>query len=81
MQSVSFAVPTLATTGMAVADQKEMIFGQATAAIVATYLEHMNKAIDKGLYATATATASPAAFITQTQLVSLINAVQGALRS
>jgi len=85
MQSITFAVPTLATAEMSRQDQIDIVVNQATAAIVCCYLEHMNTAINKGISG-ATSASSPnttaaVAFISTTELVTLINDVQSALRS
>lgn len=94
MQSITFAVPTLATAQMARQDQIDVQVNQATAAIVCCYLEHMNTAINKGLAGAtvasnttnpagggAAAIANSVGFITIAELVGLINDVQGALRT
>ena len=94
MQSIAFAVPTLATAQMAKNDQIDTQLNQATAAIVCCYLEHMNTAINKGLSGATVATnvtnpagggaaaaASSVGFISAAELVSLIDNVQGALRT
>lgn len=89
MQNITFAVPTLSTAEMTRQDQVDILVNQVTAAIVCCYLEHMNAAINKGIAGAATAipptAANPSAytigFITTTELVSLINDVQGALRN
>ena len=88
MQTITFAVPTLATAAMARQDQIDILVNQATTAIVCCYLEHMNTAINKGI--TGAVTASEATqppystfsvgFINQAELVTLINNVQAALR-
>ena len=76
MESITFAVPSLSTASMSKADQIDIVLNQATAAVICCYLEHMNRAIDKGL-----TTITGAGFFTQAELVSLINDVQAALRS
>ena len=81
MQSITFALPTLATGSMSKADQVDVLLNQATAAIVCCYLEHINILVDKvppGSTSTPTGTFQ---IITQAELVSLINDVQLALRS
>jgi hypothetical protein len=93
VQSINFAVPTLGIAQMARQDQIDILVNQATAAIVCCYLEHMNTAINKGISGATQASdvtnpaggggsaiAASKAFIAQAELVSLINAVQGALR-
>jgi hypothetical protein len=63
-------------------DQIDILLNQATAAIVCCYLEHMNTAINKGISGATSTTGGPGTgFITTTELVSLINNVQGALRT
>jgi len=94
MQSITFAVPVLATAQMTRQDQIDAQLNQATAAIVCCYLEHMNTAINKGISGATVATnvtnpagggaaaiASSVGFITTAELVSLIDNVQGALRT
>jgi hypothetical protein len=83
MESITFSTPTLATSAMSKADQVDLVLNQATSAILCCYLEHMNTAINKGISgATSTGgVGSATGFITQSELVSLIDAVQGALRS
>jgi len=80
MQSITFATPTLTTTQMSKQDQIDILVNQATAAVVCCYLEHMKPAINKGIPG-AVSTAGPqgTAFLTTTELVTLINNVQGAL--
>lgn len=77
MQNITFALPTLATGSMSKADQIDVLLNQATAAVVCCYLEHMNRAIDKGI----ATSLSGSGFITPAELVSLINDVQSALKS
>ena len=78
MQSITFALPTLGTAAMSRADQVDVSLDQATAAIVCCYLDHLN-----ALIASITPGAPvPAGFFhTQAELVTLVNDVQGALRS
>jgi hypothetical protein len=79
---------------MARQDQIDVQLNQATAAIVCCYLEHMNTAINKGISGATVATnvtntagggaaaiASSVGFISAAELVSLIDSVQGALRT
>ena len=75
-------MPTLATSAMSSVDQISVTLNQAAAAIVCCYLEHMNTAINKGITgATTTGGAGTSTgFISQSELVSLINDVQDALR-
>ena len=94
MQSITFAAPTLATAQMGTQDQIDIGVNQATAAIVCCYLEHMNTAITKGIAGATVAsnTTNPAGggassiaasvgFISTAELITLINNVQGALRT
>jgi len=94
MQSITFAVPTLATAQMGTQEQIDIGVNQATAAIVCCYLEHMNTAINKGISGATVASnvtnpagggassiAASVGFITTAELVTLINNVQGALRT
>jgi hypothetical protein len=64
-------------------DQLDVVTNQAVATIVCCYLEHMNTAITKGIQgATTTGGAGTStAFISTAELVTLINDVQGALRT
>ena len=74
MQSITFAVPTLATAAMSRQDQIDIVVNQATAAIVCCYLEHMNTAINKAGITAGT-------LIDTTELITLVNTVQSALRT
>jgi hypothetical protein len=88
MQNITFAVPTLATVEMARQDQIDILVNQATTVIVCCYLEHMNTAINKGIRGATAASETPepprdataVGFISQAELVTLINNVQTALR-
>lgn len=80
MDKVNFALPTLATAAMAKQDQIDLIVNQATAAIVCCYLEHMN-AVIQAVPPGATNLGAHLQVITSTELVSLIDAVQGALKT
>jgi hypothetical protein len=88
MQTITFAVPALATAEMARQDQIDILVNQATTAIVCCYLEHMNTAINKGITGATVASETPepprtsgaVGFISQAELVTLINNVQTALR-
>jgi hypothetical protein len=77
MQSITFAAPSLGTAAMGRQDQIDAMVNQSTAAIVCSYLEHMNTAINKELSTNVRGTA----FITESELSSLINTVQTALRT
>ena len=83
MQSITFATPTLTAAQMNRQDQIDISVNQAVAAVVCCYLEHLNTAIEKGISgATSTsAGSSGTAFLTRSELVTLINDVQGALRT
>ena len=79
MNSITFAMPTLK---MSRADLIAATLNQAAAAIVCCYLEHCNTAINKGISgATSTAGTGGGAFLHPSELVSLIDDVQGALLS
>jgi hypothetical protein len=78
MQNITFALPTVATAGMSASDQRDVLLNQATAVIVAEYLGHMNAAIEKGLVPPPAA--NPNSFISPSELVTLINDVQAALK-
>ncbi len=80
MEKVNFALPTLATAEMAKQDQIDLIVNQATAAIVCCYLEHMN-AVIQAVPPGATNLGAYLQVITSGELVSLINDVQGALKT
>ena len=80
MDKVTFALPTLATTEMSRQDQIDLIVNQATAAIVCCYLEHMN-AVIQAVPPTTAPLSSHLQVLTSSELVSLINDVQGALRT
>ena len=72
MQSITFAVPTLATAQMARQDQIDIVLNQAAAAIVCAWLEHITAAMNKGTFS---------GFISSAALVSTLNEVQGALHT
>lgn len=74
MQSITFSVPVLAASQMSKQDQIDIVVNQATASIVCCYLEHMNTFINKG-------STGSAIFFEVSELVALINSVQGALRT
>ena len=78
MENLTFALPAIGTAAMSASDQRDILLNQATAAIIAEYLRHMNVAIEKGVF-TVQPTGTP--FFTQAELVSLINDVQAALKS
>lgn len=81
MQSITFATPTLTTAQMNRQDQIDILVNQAAAAVVCCYLEHLNTAIEKGIPGATTTGpgSSGTGFLTTTELVALINNVQGAL--
>lgn len=88
MQSITFALPTVTRTQMPPSEQVDILVNQATAAIVCCYLEHMNAAINKGILGATQAITFDAGqgpvtigFISTPELVSLIDNVQGALRT
>jgi hypothetical protein len=66
MNSITFAMPTLATSAMSVTDQLVVTANQAAAAIVCCYLEHCNAAINKGI--PGAAGTRDTAFLTQSEL-------------
>jgi hypothetical protein len=79
MEQVSFTLPTLGTAAMSAQDQINVTVNQATAIIVSAYLGHLNKLND-----VLTPSSQNSAFISiasTTELVSLINNVQDALRT
>jgi hypothetical protein len=74
--SVAFALPTLPTGSMSRDDQQALIVNQATAAIISAWLEHATALSEAGI------TGNTGQFtVTSAGLVSLINDVQGALRT
>lgn len=79
MQGITFAVPILTTAQMTKQDQIDIVVNQATAAIVCCYLEHMNAAIANFPEGEVGSTA--VRFIDTTEFITLINNVQGALRT
>jgi hypothetical protein len=79
MQGITFAVPILTTAQMAKQDQIDIVVNQATAAIICCYLEHMNAAIAN--FAQGEVSSTAVRFIDTTEIVALINSVQGALRT
>jgi len=62
---------------MSASDQRDIILNQATASIIGDYLAHLNTALEKGLQTSLTGSA----FVTQSELVALINAVQAEVKS
>ncbi len=78
--NIQFTLPNIGTSQMSRDDQGALIVNQATAAIVSAYLKHASFTYDilvKGGYNTS---AQEMRF-TQSELTSLINDVQGALKS
>lgn len=74
--SVAFALPTLPSSGMTRDDQQSLIVNQAAAAIITAWLEHATALSEAGI------TGSTGQFtVTSGELVTLINDVQGALRT
>lgn len=69
---VVFALPTLASGDMARNDQAALVVNQATAVIVAAFLEHASAVVASG---------NSGADVSQNQLPVIINDVQDALRS
>jgi hypothetical protein len=72
--TVAFALPTLSSSDMTKDDQGALIVNQATAAIVAAWLEHATAMVQNG-------SSSGAFTVTRAELVSLVNDVQEALRT
>ena len=81
MQNITFALPTVATAGMSASDQRDILLNQATAAIVGEYLRHMNVALEKGILVPPATSGIDNSFVSQSDLVALINNVQAALKS
>lgn len=77
MEGFTFATPSLASSAMSKQDQLDILLNQSTAVIVCSYLEHMNKALDKEVSKSDTGSA----FITPSELTSLIKEIQLALRN
>ena len=74
--SVAFALPTVPSADMSRDDQGALIVNQATAVIVAAWLQHATGLVQAGI------TGGTGQFtVTQQDVVSLVNDVQGALRS
>jgi hypothetical protein len=74
--SVAFALPTLPTGSMSRDDQQALIVNQAAAAIISAWLEHATALSEAGI------TGNTGQFtVTSGELVTLINDVQGALRT
>jgi hypothetical protein len=78
MEAITFAQPSLTTAQMNRQDQIDLTVNQATAAIVCCYLEHMNALSNKE---TGPIAAAGSLFVTQTELVNLVNSVQASLRT
>ena len=72
--TVAFALPTLSSSDMSKDDQGALIVNQATAAIVAAYLEHATALVQGG-------SSSGVFHITPAELPGLVNDVQEALRT
>ena len=66
-----FALPTLSAADMPRDDQAALVVNQATAVIVAAYLEHASAVVASG---------NSAADVESTSLIAIINQVQEALR-
>ena len=75
MKKITFALPTFVADSMTVNNQLRILRSQATAVVIGEYLGHLNTALEKGLQ---TSLEGPA-FVTQPELVRLINTVQEAL--
>jgi hypothetical protein len=69
---VAFALPTLPTSDMSRDDQGALVVNQATAVIIAAWLEHATAMVQSGLGGFS---------INSSELVGVINGVQDALRS
>lgn len=82
MNQVTFSLPTLSTSEMSPQDQINVSVNQATAVIVSAYLDHLNQ-LTEALLPPGGNPSDPAqlSVLSQAELVSLINDVQGALRS
>lgn len=79
MESVTFALPQIATAGMSAADQRDILLNQSASVIVTAYLDHLNKlslVVSPGSQSSANLS-----ILSQAELVSLINDVQTALRT
>jgi len=72
--TVAFALPTLPSGDMSKDDQGALIVNQATAAIVAAWLEHATAIIQTG-------SSSGSFHVERSELISLVNDVQEALRT
>ncbi len=76
---LQFTLPQIGSTQMSRDDQGALLVNQATAAIVCSYLEHAAKIYELEIQRGDTTPSSSYAF-RQTDLISLINSVQGALK-
>jgi hypothetical protein len=79
MESVSFTLPTIGTAAMTAQDQINVTVNQATAVIVAAYLDHLNKL--SAVVAPGSQSSANLSVASQAELVSLVNEVQTALRT
>ena len=78
MQQVTFSVPTLATAQMPTQDQINATVNQAAAVIICAYLEHLNKLTE--VVPPGSQSAANISIMGATELISLINDVQAALK-
>jgi hypothetical protein len=84
MESINFALPTVASSGMTRDDQNVLLVNQATAVIVSSWLSHKNVVLQTGTAMPGHLSAGDvlsAQIVSEGELVSIINAVQGALRT
>ena len=72
--TVAFALPTLSSSDMSKDDQGALIVNQATAAIVSAWLEHATAVVQAG-------SQSGSFHVERTELITLVNDVQEALRT
>lgn len=79
MDSATFALPTLATAAMARQDQIDLITNQAAAVIISSYLNHLNELVR--LSPVNPNVSANLHVVSPAELVTLINDVQGALRT
>ena len=77
-----FALPTIGTNEMSRNDQGALIVNQATAAIVSAHLNHTTESLKAMIASNDYSAASLSGMrISESELVDLINSVQGALKS
>ena len=79
MDQVTFATPVSSTMNRA--DQIDVVLNQAAAVIVSNYLQHLNTVIEKAGINAGLLPFDNQQVLSPTELVDLIDKVQGALRT